>query len=332
MTRLRYAAAVAVLTLLWTTGCTEAPDVSAYDPPGPGAVAAARPEPPQPSASDSDSAKDAAGVTKEPRTGPADPTRKTPKARPRPRQKYPVLYLGDSLAMESQRVLGKRLGDTGRATVHSAPYSGTTLCDYLSGRAVDSLVPPQDKAAALVTTHRPRVVVLQFWGNAWGYTPCMDNIPQGSAPYYERYAKDADTLTAQIAAAARSAGIPRPRIVWVLQGPDAFSADRTRRVNDLYRAQASATGDSVSDAGRAVSGEAGRYVWQQRLPCTGEERARAGDCRNGLAEMHRDDDPLHFCQAPTTSKPQPCPVHSPGIARYTKAITATVDAYLRRAD
>jgi hypothetical protein len=231
--------------------------------------------------------------------------------------------------MESQQVLGQRLAATGRATVHSAPYSGTTLCDYLTGRAVDSLVPPEDKAATLVGTLRPRVVVLQFWGNSWGFTPCMDNIAQGTPQYYERYARDAGTLTAQIAAAARSAGIPRPRIVWVLQGPDAFSADRTQRVNGLYRDQASATGDTLADAGAAVSAPGARYVWQQRLPCTDEERAQPDDCNNGLATLHRDDDPLHFCQAPTTPKPQPCPVHSPGIARYSKAITATVDSYLR---
>jgi hypothetical protein len=233
--------------------------------------------------------------------------------------------------MESRTVLGRRIAADGRATVHSAPYSGTTLCDYLTGRDVDSLVPPQDKAATLVVKHRPRAVVLQFWGNSWGYTPCMDQIPQGGAQYFARYAKDAGTLTRQIASAARSAGIPRPRIVWVLQGPDAFSTDRTHRVNDLYRARAAASGDTYADAGGAVSPAGGRYVWQQHLPCNAAERARPGLCRDGLAAMHRDDDPLHFCLAPTTSTPRPCPADSPGIVRYTDVIASVVDRHLRRA-
>ncbi|MFF0742891.1 SGNH/GDSL hydrolase family protein [Streptomyces sp. NPDC004111] len=327
MRRPWHATVVALAGLLTAAGCTASPDLSGGEPPGPGVVAAARPGPPEPSPSARPT--DPPPATKGPGTARRTPAAKPPPAPPAPRRKYPVLYLGDSFAMESQNVLGERIGATGRGTVHSAPYSGTTLCDYLTGRAVDSLVPPGDKAATLVKAHRPRVVVLQFWGNSWGFTPCMDNIAQGSPQYYERYARDAGTLTAQIADAARSAGIPRPRIVWVLQGPDPFSTDRTQRVNTMYQTQAAATGDTVSDAGRSVSDPDRRYVWQQRLPCNDEERARPGDCVGGLTTLHRDDDPMHFCQAPTTTTPRPCPVHSPGIVRYSKAITATVEEYLR---
>ena len=38
------------------------------------------------------------------------------------------------------------------------------------------------------------------------------------------------------------------------------------------------------------------------------------------------DDYLHFCLAPTTEKPGPCPVRSPGILRLTRAITHAVAA------
>ncbi|MFI5801407.1 SGNH/GDSL hydrolase family protein [Streptomyces sp. NPDC051561] len=313
---------VGVLTLLWATGCANPEDEPGNLPPVPEVVGAAQPGGAPPRTSAPARPTDVPRPNRAPRTSPAAPSE--------PREKSPVLYLGDSLAMENQKVLGRRIEESGRATVHSAPYSGTTLCDYLTAPAVRSLVPPQDKAAALVGAQRPRVVVLQFWGNSWGYTPCMKNIVQGSAEYYERYIQDARTLTAQIAAAARAARIPRPRIVWVLQGPDAFSTDRTSRVNDLYRAQASAAGDTVADAGRAVSAPGERYVWQQRLPCNAEERAVRQACDNGLALMHREDDPLHFCRAPTTPKPQPCPAPSPGIERYSKAIAATVDSSLRR--
>jgi hypothetical protein len=76
--------------------------------------------------------------------------------------------------MENQKVLGQQLREGLDARYTSAPYSGTTLCDYLEGTDDRSLVPPQDKAAALVRRVRPDFVVLQFWGNAWCYTPCMD--------------------------------------------------------------------------------------------------------------------------------------------------------------
>ncbi|MGW7055323.1 SGNH/GDSL hydrolase family protein [Streptomyces sp. NPDC054887] len=306
--RSRRFAVFAALALAWASGCSDPSDATTAAAPPPGARAAAGAGPGEPAA--------AAG---------------TPSASRPPRERARVLYLGDSLAMESGRVLAGRISASGRATLHSRPYSGTTLCDYLEGTARDSLVPRQHKAAALVRSERPRVVVLQFWGNSWAYTPCMDAIGQGGdARYYARYAADAKTLTRQIAAAARSAGIPRPRIVWVLQGPDAFSPDRIRRVNGIYRDRAAAGGDMVADAGREVSPAGGRYTWKQRLPCGEAERARPGDCRNGLVTLHRDDDHLHFCLAPTTKTPRPCPVRSPGIERYSAVIAETVDAALRR--
>ncbi|MEU7059534.1 SGNH/GDSL hydrolase family protein [Streptomyces sp. NPDC046197] len=237
-----------------------------------------------------------------------------------------VLYLGDSLAMESQNVLGVQLRTELHATYTSAPYSGTTLCDYLEGTAVRSLVPPADKAAALVRAHHPDFVVLQFWGNAWGFTPCMDGITYNGSRsgYLQRYAADAKRLADQIAAAG---GSHRPRIVWVLQGPDPITPDRIRRVNSLYAQRAAAAGDLVADAGRTVSPAGTRYTWAQYLPCTAYERAHPADCtrpsRNRTA-LHRDDDYLHFCLAPTTSTPKPCPVRSPGILRIAREIARVV--------
>jgi hypothetical protein len=237
-----------------------------------------------------------------------------------------VLYLGDSLAMESQKVLGQELRKDLKAKYTSAPYSGTTPCDYLQGTAERSLVPAGDKAAALVRALRPHFVVLQFWGNSWNYTPCMDGITYDAsrARYFERYAADMKRLTEQIAEAG---GDRRPRIVWVLQGPDPITPDRVRRVNALYERQAAASGDLVADAGKAVSPASARYTWTQYLPCTAYERAHPDYCtqpsRNRTA-LHRDDDYLHFCLAPTTSTPKPCPARSPGILRIAREITKVV--------
>ncbi|MFI1484918.1 SGNH/GDSL hydrolase family protein [Streptomyces sp. NPDC020747] len=251
-------------------------------------------------------------------------------AAPSQRARPTVLYLGDSLAMENQKVLGGLMRDELRARYTSAPYSGTTLCDYLEGTAEDSLVPPKDKAAALVRTLRPDFVVLQFWGNAWGYTPCMDGITYDKARdrYLARYTADARRLTDQIAGAA---GGSRPKVVWVLQGPDPITPDRVRRVNTIYERQAAASGDLLADAGRAVSAASARYTWTQYLPCTAYEREHTPYCTqpgSGRTALHRDDDYLHFCMAPTTSTPKPCPVRSPGVLRITRAITRAVASQL----
>ncbi|AZQ39615.1 SGNH/GDSL hydrolase family protein [Streptomyces cyaneochromogenes] len=234
-----------------------------------------------------------------------------------------VLYLGDSLAMEAQEVVGRELRRDLRATYTSAPYSGTTPCDYLEGTGKRSLVPVADKAAALVRKLRPDFVVLQFWGNAWGYTPCMDGITHGASPqkYFERYEADIKRLVDQIAAAGEA------RIVWVLQGPDPITPDRVRRVNALYEKQAAASGDLVADAGKTLSAAGARYSWVQYLPCTAYEREHAEYCTQpgrDRTALHRDDDYLHFCLAPTTSTPKPCPVRSPGILRIALEITRVI--------
>lgn len=265
------------------------------------------------------SAPEASPTTRQ-RAATASPSARTAKPAPK------VLYLGDSLAMENQKVLGELLEDELDARYTSAPYSGTTLCDYLEGTADRSLVPAGDKAAALVRRLRPDYVVLQFWGNAWDYTPCMDGITYDKARdrYFSRYAAAAERLTEQIAGAG---GAHRPKIVWVLQGPDPITPDRVRRVNALYEKQAAASGDIVADAGKAVSPASARYTWTQYLPCTAYERAHDGYCTQpgrDRTALHHDKDYLHFCLAPTTSKPKPCPVRSPGITRMAREITRVI--------
>lgn len=274
-------------------------------------------------------------------TGPASagtPTAAERAAAGAPRQAPRVLYLGDSIALESQDVVGEGVRAGSGAEFTSVPHSGMTLCDYLEGRPESSFVPAQDKAAALVRSLRPDVVVLQFWGNSWGFTPCMNNAEAGTPEYYARYQADVRAITEQISGAAAAAGIPRPVIVWVLQGPDAFKPDRIRQVNALYAAQAAATGDLVADAGHQVSMAAypyenlprDRYAWTQYLPCDDFERAHPEYCTDpqsygGVTRLHRDDDPLHFCLAPTTQTSRGCDLPSPGVLRYGRAIATTVN-------
>lgn len=272
-----------------------------------------------------------------PSASPSPPSTASPRAagtptaprtdKARARTKAPaVLYLGDSLAMESRQVLGQSLRDELNARYTSAPYSGTTLCDYLEGTGERSLVPPADKAAALVRSLRPDFVVLQFWGNAWDFTWCMDGITYDKEPatYFKRYEADMKRLTEQIADAG---GAKRPHIVWVLQGPDPITPDRVRTVNALYEARARVSHDLFADAGRTVSPATARYTWAQYLPCTAYEHDHPSYCTEpgrDRTALHRDDDYLHFCLAPTTSTPKPCPVRSPGIVRMTREITRAI--------
>ncbi|MFH8370936.1 SGNH/GDSL hydrolase family protein [Streptomyces sp. NPDC018031] len=257
------------------------------------------------------------------------------------RQAPRVLYIGDSIALESQDTVGQWVRAGSPAEFHSVPHSGMTLCDYLEGRPESSFVPAQDKAAALVRSLRPDVVILQFWGHSWGFTPCMNGAEAGSSEYYARYRADIRAVTDQITEAAAAAGAARPKLVWVLQGPDAFNPDRVRQVNALYTAQAAAAGDLVSDAGHHVSMAAypyenlprDRYAWTQYLPCDAYERAHPEYCTEpqsygGVTRLHRDDDPLHYCLAPTTQTSRGCGVPSPGVLRYGRAIASTVTDHL----
>ncbi|WBB59637.1 SGNH/GDSL hydrolase family protein [Streptomyces sp. WMMC500] len=260
--------------------------------------------------------------------GPSNPSNPSSSARA-PSTPQDVLYLGDSLAMEAQDVLGGHLERSARVGSYSSePVAGVTVCDYIQGRPGRSLVPPEDKAAALVEEREPGVIVLQFWGNTWGYTPCMEGVEWGTPEYYERYAADLRALTRQIASAARAADVPRPRLVWVQQPPDALHPERIEQVNDLYEEQAAASGDLLADGGRELRDGDGK--WTQYLPCNDDEQRTAGSCTgpDGTVQLHREDDPLHFCLAPTPEGGRPCPVESPGLERYSRAVAEEVDAYL----
>jgi hypothetical protein len=100
----------------------------------------------------------------------------------------------------------------------------------------------------------------------------------------------------------------------------------------MYEQQAAASGDLVSDAGASVSPAGDRYAWAQYLPCTAYEHRHPDYCTQpdrDRTALHLDKDYLHFCLAPTTSTPKPCPVRSPGILRIARAITRTVTEDVR---
>lgn len=258
-----------------------------------------------------------------------------------------VLHLGDSLAAETYHTLVAQLEATGRATVMTSSFPGLALCDFLEFENAGAEIP--NRIRARVRSDEPHVVVLQFWGNA--LTPCIQARGFGTEAYFRQYSRDARDAAQQVANGAREAGIPRPKIVWVLQGPEkhdpplpAGTKSRTERLNEIYAAAASRYGDAVSDAGWHVSLAAGddprpgdRYRWTQHLPCTPEERNTRGLCTHhesggGVAQLHKDDDPIHFCLGDlsrwfrfyTCGDTTP----SPAILRYGGRIAADVKAQL----
>jgi len=239
-----------------------------------------------------------------------------------------VLYLGDSLAMETSNMVTYVLHSTGRAGVVSAGHPGTAICDFLAGRTSESPVPAEHKLPALVKSVKPRVVALQFTGGPGDVARCAGAAPASSDDSIQRYRTDAQQAVAQIDEAARAVGIGRPKLVWVLQGPDRANPQRPRRLNEeVFNAIANAKGDLVSDAGWHVSMAAypyqsipdGRYKWTQFLPCTDVER-REGYCTlpqafGGVTQLHKDSDDLHFCLGAMAGSPPSCDTKSPGLIR-----------------
>ncbi len=145
-----------------------------------------------------------------------------------------VLYVGDSLAMETRDMVALLVNVTGKAKVVSVAHSDPAICDYLADRSEPSLsVPMEHKLPTLVAEVKPRVIVLQFWGNSGVRTPCTGGAQAPIDDYYRRYRADAQQVVQQVDQAAREADIPRPKLVGCCKVPTATnrigSADLIRK-------------------------------------------------------------------------------------------------------
>ena len=247
-------------------------------------------------------------------------------------QKAKILFVGDSIAANSHDTVKSLTEGTHRATLHESIFPGTALCDFIDGKP--EVDPPfLTKLPEAIRTIEPQLVVLQFWGN--GATPCMRDL-RGPDEYFERYFLDAVLATEQIESSARLAGIPRPKLLWVLQGPEPNSSERTRRLNEGYTRVAQLHGDRTTDAGWTVSEAArpnqtrpdSRYTWTQFLPCTDHEKAN-GLCthpEDGLTQLHANEDPVHFCLGAEFL--HFCATPSPAAVRYGSRIAGDAIRWL----
>ncbi|GAA3195050.1 hypothetical protein [Actinocorallia longicatena] len=229
-----------------------------------------------------------------------------------------VVYIGDSVGVETSNALAYFVHESRTAKVLPAVRPGADLCDFLKG---GPKVPGTVHDIVLIS--RPKVVVLQFWGRDGDRPACGADL------------KGARAAERQITRAAAKARIPRPKVVWVLQAPDKADRERVRRLNEsVYQVVADDHGDVTADAGAPVSKHAdpyeqvadSRYEWIRYVACDGLERAAPGYCPDqvtfgGLITLHQVYDDVHFCLQVTPD--HRCVVVSPGAVRYARAIAVT---------
>ncbi|CRK57548.1 hypothetical protein [Alloactinosynnema sp. L-07] len=245
-----------------------------------------------------------------------------------------VVYVGDSVAAQNAPALAAALGPV---DLHDATLGGTGICDYLAGEP--TWLPQSAKFANLIRDQRPDLVILQFWGNDY-YSPCVSPLRRGEQAFYDKYLWNAFSARREINEAADSIGLPRPKVLWVLQAPlPDPQREVPRRLNEIYTYAADLAGDRVTDAGATASMAAypydnmthDRYEFTRFLPCTDKERA-TGTCTfpgafGGVARLRADNDDIHFC-LDGTAPVRGCPVVSPGVDRYADRIAADAKAWL----
>lgn len=251
--------------------------------------------------------------------------------------KAKVLYVGDSLAANTRDMVRWWTQGTGKAVVHESLFPGMAICDFLEGKSKQGMA-KNLRLQAKVAEVEPDLIILQFWGNA--FTPCMDALGFGTPASNNRYFWDALNAVNQIDAAARAAGIPRPKILWVLQPPTKGKPARSRALNDIYRFVAQQSRDRVVDAGRELSMAAYPYddapkdrdTWTQFLPCTELERS-SGYCSlpgfgpDGFTQV-RAGDGIHLCSGNTNGYHADCDTPSAGILRYGMQISGAANRWL----
>ncbi|SDJ49404.1 hypothetical protein SAMN05192558_11817 [Actinokineospora alba] len=245
-----------------------------------------------------------------------------------------VLYVGDSVAAQNSSALAAALAP---ASLRDATLGGTGICDYLAG--TPTWLPASSKFDNLIREVRPDLVILQFWGNDY-YSPCVEHTRRGTETFYDQYLWNAFSARREISAAADAVGLPRPKMLWVLQAPmPSPQRDVPRRLNGIYTYAADLAGDRVSDAGASVSMAAypydnlprDRYEFTRFLPCTAEERGTPActepEVFGGVTRLRADNDDIHFC-LDGLDPGRGCGGVAPGIGRYVSRISSDAKAWL----
>ncbi|CAO5239704.1 SGNH domain-containing protein [Frankia sp. AgKG'84/4] len=205
-----------------------------------------------------------------------------------------IALWGDSLAWESQGSFAQTVTaehrDSAPARVLMRTWGGTAPCDWLTDIRDQS------------RRWHPTVAALAFSGNQG--SDCMRGRDLLSA-----YRQDVTAAVEQLTAAGTT--------VLLVEAPprrdQPVDAAGLTPLDRLWREiAASHPRTQVAPAGRAVSADDGRFA--PTLPCD-----RGETCGPGGMVTVRSPDGTHFC--PSVEPPMtPCPVVSPGAARYGAAI------------
>lgn len=210
-----------------------------------------------------------------------------------PPKQGPVIVFGDSLAWQSRDYL-KFLGEANGLPIQVKAAGGTAACDWVASIRT-----------ALEAPTKPRLIVLEFWGN--NLTPCMGaskeqptGYPLGSQTYLAKYRESLNAIRS----AASKAGVP---VVWAASPPRHY-ADADPDLNTVFEDMARRRGWRVIPSGEAVADAKGR--WVRRLPCSDHDNATRS-CVSGVVEV-RAADHVHFATASSGELP--------GALRWAEAV------------
>lgn len=232
-----------------------------------------------------------------------------------------VVAFGDSLITQAVPLLTSSMRNA-RVQIYSFP--GFAACNYLGS------------VRHYLTEHRPRVAILEFWGDdSKQESPCMTS-PTESPGYYLEYEQDLLTMTKEFVKAGAHVFI-------VGTIPDASQVAKRDRLwdhlNDLYAKIPGKFSRRVASFVnvQTVIERDGAFTWY--LPCLraepscGAQVAGVTTAPPSGDNVVRSKEGLHFCpEFPTTSSLYynfvHCDAYASGTYRYASAIVAAVEAFL----
>jgi hypothetical protein len=204
-----------------------------------------------------------------------------------------IALFGDSLSLQAAPDFAYLAAANGAATLLTA-YNGWAPCDVLPLMGEDA------------ASWHPTVAVVQFSGD--NFTSCMDGYATGTAAYYAKYQRDAQTDITLL----RGYGI---RVVLIGSPLDAFasSSQNIQTLNAMY-ASLAATNPEVTyvDAGQSVLSD-GRFT--TTLPCLPFEPCTGPSGTN----IVRSPDGIHFCPDGNANI-DACDVYASGAFRFGLAM------------
>jgi hypothetical protein len=215
-----------------------------------------------------------------------------------------VYLVGDSLVLQAADYWVPLMARSGWDARQDS-FPGTNTCDWFQ-----QMRKQRDQ-------FRPQVVAIEFGGN--DTTRCMHHADGSKLDQTELLAKyRRDTSYALDIWGANVS-------IYVVAPPAMYDGDN--RFPPIYRALAQAHPNvHFVDGGRLLTPH---RDWRKTAPCLPGERC-TGPIVNGVpSNVIRSADRVHFCPV-RNSVENPCPVYSPGAARFARTIAQAITRGERR--